>query len=90
MILTLLLERFLPTNFAVALTTLLIAAVLLALFIPIYLLSRPTSSGRDKLVALGLALLPIWFGDVNSKYGYVFYLPLVFALLSLMRSGFSR
>lgn len=67
-----------------------IAAALLALFIPIFLLTRPESSRRDKLVALGLGSLPIWFGDMSSDYWYIFSLSLVFALLRIMFNVSSR
>ncbi len=93
MLLTLLLSE----NTPIALAGLfIIAPFVLFLYIPILFLSRPKSSGIAKLVAFGLALLPIWLSDGTSKefawmeYGWVvpvfFYLPLGVALINLVRS----
>jgi hypothetical protein len=69
----------------------LLAPVVLILCFPVLFLSRPKSSWVAKLVALGLALLPLQFaGDTGRELGALaelfFYLPLGFFLLNLTRS----
>ena len=94
---TMLLTLFLSETTPIALASLvIIAPLVLLLHIPILLLSRPKSSGIAKLVALGLALLPIPLSsEANKEFGYMeygwmvsafFYLPLGVALVNLARS----
>jgi hypothetical protein len=71
----------------------LLAPLILLLCFPVLLLSRPESSWVAKLVALGLALLPLQFATgMGSELGALvelfFYLPLGFLLLNLLRSAY--
>lgn len=75
---------------------LLLAPLVLVLLFPLFWLSRPKSSDMAKLVALGLALLIIWFSSgLTDEFGYMeyawlvssfFYLPLGVVLINLVRS----
>ncbi|HEX8426438.1 hypothetical protein [Hymenobacter sp.] len=72
--------------------------VLFALFLlaSVFLFSRPKSSGTAKILALGLALVPIWLGSgLNDDFAYMeyawlvpfsSYLPLGGVLINLVRS----
>jgi uncharacterized membrane protein len=81
----------LTENTPIALAGLMILApVVLTLCFPVLFLSRPASSWVAKLVALGLALLPLQFADdtgreLGALAELFFYLPLGFFLLNLMR-----
>ena len=71
-----LLTLFLSENTPIALAGLfliVLPAVLILLF-PVLWLSRPKSSGKAKLVAFGLALLPVGFGsEINKEFGWMQY-----------------
>jgi hypothetical protein len=82
----------LTENTPIALTVLILQTpVVLLLCLPVLFLSRPGSSWVAKLVALGIALLPLQFANgIGSELGALvelfFYLPLGFFLLNLMWS----
>ena len=92
-VLTLLLSETTPIALA---SLVIITPFVLTLLVPIFLLSRPKSSGISKLVALGLALMPIPLsGEANKEFGYMeygwmvsafFYLPLGVVLINLLRT----
>ena len=80
--------------------SLLLVLFALVLLVPVILLSRPKSSGTAKLVALGMALVPIWLGSgMNDDFAYMeyawlvpffSYLPLGGVCVNLMRSAFKQ
>ena len=89
MMLTLLLSE--NTSIAFAGLLLLVPLVLVIAF-PIFLLSMPGTSWKAKLLALGLAGLPIWLGrGMSDELGWqvdlVIYLPMATALVNLARSA---
>lgn len=92
MLLTLLLTENTPIAFA---ALFLLAPLVLALYFPIFWLSRPKSSQTAKTVAFGLALLLLWAGSAFSSEpgGMVtlfFYLPFVVVFVNLVRSLFKE
>ena len=70
---------------------LLLAPVVLALYFPIYWMSRPKASTSSKVVAFGLAALIIWLGngfsdELGKAVMLLFYLPIVILFVNLARS----
>ncbi|UOQ76762.1 hypothetical protein MUN84_19990 [Hymenobacter sp. 5516J-16] len=94
MLLTLLLSETTAISLFFSALLVLFALVLL---VPVLLLSRTKSSGTAKLLALGLAVVPIWLGSgLNNDFAYMeyawlvpffSYLPLGGVLVNLMRSA---
>ncbi len=72
MLLTLFLSETTPIALA-SLFLIVLPAVLILLF-PVLWLSRPKSSGKAKMVAFGLALLPVGFSSgLNNEFGWMQY-----------------
>ncbi|MBO3272225.1 hypothetical protein [Hymenobacter defluvii] len=76
--------------------SLLLVLFALILVVATVFLSRPTASATAKVVAFGLAIVPIWLGSgLNDDFAYMAYawlvpfssyLPLAGVLINLVRS----